>query len=447
MKVNEVIKVECIDLNHQALGVCKIDGFPIFVPNLLIGEVALIEISKLTKSFGQGKVRKHLSFSPDRVKAICPVFGNCGGCQIMHMSYESQLRYKVKMAEETFKRIGHLDNLKVKKIIAMNEPYYFRNKVQVPFRLVNNQNRCGFFKKNTHEIVPLEVCFIQPLEATEIIKTIKYLLDEYHISAYSEESHKGILRHVLIRKTIYNDYMVVLITKSEELPHREEIISRLIKKYPIIKSVIQNINSQKGNVILGEKSKVLFGEGTLIDELLGLKFHISEKSFFQTNHLQTEELYRQIEKYVDPQECDVIVDGYSGVGTISLMLARKAKLVFGIEIVPEAIADARVNASLNNITNVQFIVGKTETEIEKLKAIEINTIVVDPPRKGCERKLLEAIIERRIKKIIYVSCDVATLARDLEILSSSYNITEVTLIDMFPQTSGVEAVVLLELKK
>lgn len=445
MKLHDVIKCKCTDLNHQGLGVCKVDGFPLFVPDLLVGEEALVKITKLQKKFGYGEVKKHLSYSTNRVEPICPVFNQCGGCQIMHMSYPSQLEYKVKMAEETFKRIGHLD-LKVKKIIGMEEPYYFRNKVQVPFREVDGEIEAGFFKKNTHEIVPLEVCFIQPKLATEITKTVKDLFNKYRLRAYNEEKHQGLLRHLLIRKTVRDDYMVVFITRTEAFPHKEAITKELVEKYPKLKSVIQNINPRKTNVILGDKSKLLYGTKTLLDEMLGLKFHVSEKSFFQTNHLQTEALYREIENLARPQPDEIMVDGYCGVGTISLMLARKAKKVYGIEIVQEAVNDAKVNAALNKIQNAEFIAGRTEEEIEKLKAIKINTIVVDPPRKGCDKALLEAIIERRIEKVVYVSCDVATLARDLEILAEAYEIKEVTLVDMFPQTSGVETVCLLNLK-
>ncbi|HHX79597.1 MAG TPA: 23S rRNA (uracil(1939)-C(5))-methyltransferase RlmD [Acholeplasmataceae bacterium] len=445
MKVNEAIKCICRDLNHQGLGVCKVDGFPLFVADLLVGEEALVKITKLQKKFGYGEVITRLKESPDRVEPICPVFNQCGGCQLMHLSYLSQLDYKVKMAEETFKRIGHLD-LKVKKIIGMDDPYYFRNKVQVPFREVDGEIEAGFFKKNTHDIVPLEVCFIQPKLATEITKTVKVLFKKYQLPAYNEEKHQGLLRHLLIRKTIKDDYMVVFITRSEAFLYKEEITRELIKKYPMVKSVIQNINPLKTNVILGDKSKLLYGSETLLDEMLGLKFHVSEKSFFQTNHLQTEALYREIERLVAPKPDEIIVDGYCGVGTISLLLARKAKKVYGIEIVQEAVNDAKVNANLNKINNVEFIAGRTETEIENFKALKIDTIVVDPPRKGCDKTLLETIIAKKIKKVVYVSCDVATLARDLEILAEAYEIKEITLVDMFPQTTGVEAVCSLNLK-
>ncbi|MDD4000430.1 MAG: 23S rRNA (uracil(1939)-C(5))-methyltransferase RlmD [Bacilli bacterium] len=445
MKVKDVVKAECVDLNHQGLGVCKKDGFLFFVPDLLVGESGLIEITKVSKSYGQGTLLKRFNDSQERVEAICPVFGICGGCQIMHLNNQSQLAYKQKMAEETFKRIGHFE-LKVKSIIGMEEPFYYRNKVQVPFRQSRGKAEYGFFKKNTHEIVPFTTCYIQPKLANALLERIKDLINSYQVEAYDEVTHTGILRHVLIRKTIADDYMVVFVTKVQDFPHLKEIIEKLVEEFPVIKSVIQNFNPKIGNVILGEKSIVWYGTKTIIDQLTGLSFQISDKSFFQTNHLQTEALYRVIEKYVDPQAKDVIVDAYSGVGTISLMLARSSKQVYGIEVVEAAVSDARNNAKLNKINNVEFITGKAEEVINKIN-LEIDTIVVDPPRKGCEESLLEEIIKKKIQKLVYVSCDLATLARDLKFLRSAYNIKEVTLVDMFPQTSGVETIVLLKLKK
>jgi 23S rRNA (uracil1939-C5)-methyltransferase len=443
MKEKEVIKAECVDLNHQGLGVVKAEGFPLFVENLLVGEIALIRIEKLQKSFGFGKVLKLLESSPDRVQPLCPSYPDCGGCQLLHLNYDAQLRFKVKMAEETFKRIGHLD-LKVRRILGMDNPYYFRNKVQIPFREMNKKVICGFFKRNSHEIVPLDRCFIQPEEATAIARLICDLANQYRIEAYDEVKKRGCLRHVLLRKTINEEYMVVLITRTEDLPHRDDLVQQLKAKHPRIKSIYQNINERDTNVILGQKNNLLYGMPVLIDELLGLKFLVSPMSFFQTNHEQTEKLYQQVLSYIAPHPEDVILDSYCGVGTISLMLSQKVKQVYGIEVVPEAVKDAKANAVLNNITNCTFITGKAEEEIAKLQDLPITKVVVDPPRKGCDRDLLQALININPSQIVYVSCDVATLARDLEILASAYTVKEITLVDMFPQISDVETVVKLE---
>ena len=438
----KVLKLTCENLNHRGMGVCKADRFPIFVPGLLPGEVALVEVKDLRKTYGYGRVVSQLSLSKERTVPVCPSFGECGGCQIMHMAYPAQLEFKKKMAEETFRRIGHLE-LKVKDIIGMEEPYHFRNKVQVPFRDMGGEIRAGFFKQGTHEIVPLEECYIQPRTATAIVSKVKGLFEEHGLPAYDEAGHRGLLRHLLIRKTVSDEYMVVFITLEEAFPKAEGIVKALVSEFPMIKSIIQNINPKKGNAILGETSKLLYGNEYLLDEICGLRFRVSEKSFFQTNHAQTEKMYRKILSYAAPKNDEIILDGYSGVGTISLLLAREAKKVCGIEVVPEAVRDARINAELNGVKNAAFLLGKTETEIEKIKE-KISTVVVDPPRKGCDAGLLEAIIARKIEKMVYVSCNVATLARDLEILSSFYEIKEITLVDMFPQTSEVEAVCLLE---
>jgi len=446
VKVNEKIKLECVDLNHQGLGVCKIDGYPIFVNNLLVGEVANVVITKLNKSFGYGEVEEILEYSESRATPRSSAYDSCGGCNIMHMNYQAQLDHKVKMANETFKRLGHLDNVTVDKIIGMENPYFYRNKVQIPFRMENKKVICGFYKKQTHDIIPLEECFIQSTEATELAKLIKDLANDLKIPAYDETTKKGVLRHVLIRNTSLDEYMVVLITNTDVLPHHKVIINKIIEKYPNVKSIIQNINKKGTNIILGTKSRLLYGNSTIIERLMGLNFYVSHQSFFQTNHSQTEKLYQQVLTYVDPLQTDVIIDGYCGVGTITLFLAQSCKKVYGIEIVEEAIRDAKKNAKLNEIKNVEFITGKTEEEIVKITETKIDTIVVDPPRKGCDKKLLETIIAKKIKKIVYVSCNVATLARDLEILTTDYDVKGVTLVDMFPHISDVETCVLLSLK-
>lgn len=446
MDINEIYKVECSSMTHEGMGVCKIDGFPIFVPNMIEGEVGKIKITKLQKNYGYGVVKESIKSSPDRVLPKCPIFGECGGCDIMHLSYSKQLEFKTKMAQETFKRIGHLDNINIEKIIGMEDPYYYRNKVQIPFQFNGKKVVCGFYRKRSHEVIPLETCFIQPPMSTDIARFVKNLVNEYDISVYDERNHSGNLRHILIRNTCDGDYMVVLITRENKIDNIEEIVDKITKRYPKIKSIIQNINKKDNNVILGNKSKLLYGVETLVDTLCGLKFNLSYKSFFQVNQKQTEKLYNQVLEYANISKEDMVVDAYCGVGSISLLLAKRAKKVYGIEIVEEAIEDAKENAKLNNIKNVEFIVGKSEEEIKNLKNDLIDVIVVDPPRKGCDIELINSIKEMKIKKMVYVSCNVATLARDLEILADTYVINKITLVDMFPHSSDVETCVLLELK-
>lgn len=445
IKVNDKFEVKCIDLNHEGFGVAKVDGFSIFVEGLLIGEVANVKIIKKEKNFARAEIVDYIEKSKDRVEPICPAFKNCGGCDLMHLSYEKQLEFKKKMVYETIKRIGHVDK-EVKEIIGMEEPYYYRNKVQIPFSNFKEKTICGFFQKKTHYITKLDKCFIQPQETTDIANFIKELANNNGILGYNEKDKTGIIRHVLIRKTVNDDYMVVIITKTKQIPNLYILISEILKKFPNVKSIIQNINTADSNVILGHKEIVLYGSKELVDEINNMKFRISSKTFFQTNHIQTEKLYNKAIEYADPKKDDIIVDAYCGVGTIGIIMANKVKKVYGIEVVEDSINDATENAKLNNIDNVEFILGKVEEKIIEIDS-KINTIVVDPPRKGCERTLLNTIIDKKINKIVYVSCDVATLARDIEILSTNYDLKEITAVDMFPHTSNVECVVLLELKK
>ena len=443
MKVSDIIKVNCIDLNYNGLGVSKVDDFIVFVDGLLVGEVAEVKITRITKNYANAEIIKLIETSDDRVKPICPVFGICGGCDIMHLRYDAQLEFKKKSTNETLKRLGNVDYV-VEKIVGMEDPYYYRNKVQVPFQMRNGKVICGFYQKGTHEVVPFEKCFIQPSTSTDIAIFIKDLANEYGIKAYEEKTKKGNIRHVLIRNTADEDYMVVIITNEDILPKKEEIVKKIKNKFPNVKSIIQNINNKKTNVILGDKTNLLFGTLTLFERLMGLKFILSYRSFFQTNHVQTEKLYSKVLEYASPTKEDVIVDGYCGIGTISLMLAQHAKKVYGIEIVKDAVKDAKDNARINDVENVEFILGKTEEEIINMKDIDIDIIVVDPPRKVCDKQLLDSIKEKRIKKIVYVSCNDATLARDLEILDESYEIKDITLYDMFPHSSHVETITLLE---
>lgn len=446
MQEKEKIVVNCVDLNHEGQGVCKHEQFPIFVDFLLVGETAEIEITKLNKNYGFGKIIKLITQSTSRITPKCFAFGKCGGCEIMHMDYPSQLAFKKQMGINTLKKIGHLTDLPISGIVGMEIPYYYRNKVQIPFQMQNNQVVCGFYAKSSHNIYPMKECFIQPKYATDIALFVRDFANKHNIKAYNEKSNQGILRHILLRKNIHDEYMVVIITNTKDLPYQRELIETLISNFPQIKTIVQNWNPNKTNVILGNKNVTLFGTGILQETLLDLTFTVSPHSFFQTNHIQTEKLYRQVLAYANPKPTDIIVDGYCGVGTISCFIAKHCKRLFGIEVVKEAIQDARANALINGIDNITFIVGKTEEELKKLVDQKIDILIVDPPRKGCDGKLIETIQQLEIPKIIYVSCDVATLARDLSLLSNEYEIKDLTFFDMFPQICDVETCVLLEHK-
>lgn len=456
MNENVIYNLECTDMNHEGLGVVKKDGFPIFVPNLIKGEQAKIKVTKINKSYGLGEVVEIINESKSRVKPICKHFLKCGGCDLMHLDYKTQLDFKLSMANATFQRIGHLD-FKIKNIIGMDQdlngniikPYYYRNKVQIPFGMKGSKVTCGFYKKKTHEIIDLDECFIQPKLSTEIGRLVKNIMNDLNLSCYDEKNKRGCVRHVIIRKTVNNEYMIIFVVfddSKSNIDKLKELTIRITNRYSEIKSVILNVNKKTTNVILGDSSKTLYGTDVLIENILGLNFKLSHKAFFQINHTQTEKLYSKAIEYANIKEEDVVLDCYCGVGTISLLAATKAKKVYGIEVVDEAIKDAIENSKLNNINNAEFIVGKAEEEILKFKDKLIDVMIVDPPRKGLDINVINTIIEKQIDKIVYVSCDIATLARDLQLLEEKYEIKDVTLVDMFPQTADVETVALLSRK-
>ena len=366
----------------------------------------------------------------------------------MHQTYDSQLSFKEKKVYDNLKRIGNLnlDNVKCNTIIGMKEPYRYRNKVIVPVREENSQVKAGFFARKSHSIVEFDSCFIQFPEADRITAIVKDWINEYSIKAYNEEKHSGDIRDIMIRKGFSTgEIMVVIIALKESINGIEALKEKLLKINGI-KSIVLNINNNRTNVALGDKTILLWGQDYIIDKIDQLQFKIGANSFFQVNPAVTEILYKKALEFSDIKDGDTVIDAYCGAGTISLFLAAKAKNVKGVEIVPEAIANAKENAELNKITNAEFICGKSEEIIPGLvdKGDKIDLVVVDPPRKGCEKVLLEAIAKAEIRKMVYVSCDSATLARDLNILESlGYRVLEVQPVDIFPNTAQVETVVLI----
>lgn len=459
----EKYKVEFISMTHDARGVCKLTGidvtgkllenYPVFVEGAIVGEGGMIEIIEMKKSYGIGQIVRIFKDkrSPNRVNPICPLFGECGGCQLMHLSYEGQLSFKKGMVRETLRKIGGFEKIRINDVIGMEDPTKYRNKVQVPFGEIKGKAACGFYKLNTHEIIPLDNCSIQTDEMTEIVKFIKNLCNEYHIRGYNEKINKGDIRHVLIRESIKTgEIMVILICTKSEYPELDELVNKLIKRHPRIVSVMMNVNKYQTNTILGNYFKVLYGRNYIIDELCGLKFKIGCRSFYQVNAYQTEKLYNQAITVGNFKETDVVIDAYCGIGTIGSAIAKKVKYVYGVEIVEEAIENARENAELNGLTNIEFVCNKAEDQIKEWakQGIKIDAIVVDPPRKGCEGDFLKTVVEMNIPKIVYVSCDVATLARDLKYLAENgYKIGPVQPVDMFPQTNHIENVVCLTKKE
>ncbi|HYK73524.1 MAG TPA: 23S rRNA (uracil(1939)-C(5))-methyltransferase RlmD [Pseudoneobacillus sp.] len=448
---NDYIDVVFEDLTHEGAGVAKVDGYPLFVPNGLPGEKAKIKVIKANKGYGFGKLIELYEESPDRVKAPCPIYKECGGCQLQHLSYEGQLKAKEKQVRDVLTRIGKLENVKVHPVLGMSEPWRYRNKAQVPVGEREGGLIAGFYQKRSHEIIDMQACLIQQEKNDEVVRVVKDICERHGIQAYHEEKHKGQLRHIMARHgLVTGEVMVVLVTRTADLPNKQEIINEIIEKIPGVKSIIQNINSKKTNVILGDETKVLWGEEVIYDFIGDIKFAISSRSFYQVNPEQTKVLYDKALEYADLSGEETVIDAYCGIGTISLFLAQKARKVYGVEIVPEAIDDANRNAQLNEITNVEFAVGEAEVVIPKWyeEGISADVLVVDPPRKGCDEALLQTIIAMKPKKVVYVSCNPGTLARDLRILEDGgYKTLEVQPVDMFPHTTHVECVTQLVLKK
>ncbi|MDO6448898.1 23S rRNA (uracil(1939)-C(5))-methyltransferase RlmD [Oceanobacillus profundus] len=447
VKKNETITLRFEDLTHEGNGVGKINGYPLFVPNVLPGEEAIVKIVKVNKNFGFGKLMELTKSSPERVEPTCHV--HCGGCQLQHMSYKLQLDMKQNQVKNVMKKVAHLPYVPIHPIMGMKHPYHYRNKVQVPVGEKNGELIVGYYQKRSHRIVEnMDTCSIQAETINEILPVVRQLANQLGIEPYQEENHCGDLRHIMIRTGhATNDVMIVLVTRTNRLPNKDVLIDELTRRFPQIKSIVQNVNEKRTNVILGEKTKVLWGETYIYDKIGDITFAISAKSFYQVNPIQTKVLYDKALEFANIGSDDVVVDAYCGIGTISLFLAQKAKKVYGIEVVPDAIADAKKNAALNGITNVEFTVGQAEKVMPKWKeqGLTPDVIVVDPPRKGCEADFLQAMIDMEPKRIVYVSCNPSTLARDLRILEDGgYVAKEVQPVDMFPSTNHVEAVTWLE---
>lgn len=446
VKKNQTITLTFEDLTHEGNGVGKIDGYPLFVPRALPGEEATVKVIKVNKNFGYGKLLELNTTSPERVDPTCHV--HCGGCQLQHMSYNLQLQMKENQVRNVMKKIAHLEAVPVRPILGMENPLHYRNKVQIPVAEKDGQLITGYYQRRSHRIVEnLDSCTSQAEVINEIVPFVRDLANRVGIRAYDEENHRGVLRHIMVR-TGYatKETMVALVTRIEKLPNKEVIIQELTNKFPNVTSIVQNVNNQRTNLILGEKTKVLWGEEYIHDKIGDLTFAISAKSFYQVNPMQTKVLYDKALEYAQIDENDVVIDAYCGIGTISLFLAQKAKKVYGVEIVPEAIHDAKQNAKINKMDNVEFVVGQAEKVMPEWKqqGIDPDVIVVDPPRKGCAPEFLQTMIEMEPKRIVYVSCNPSTLARDLRILEDGgYRTMEVQPVDMFPNTTHVELVALM----
>ncbi len=448
-KKNDETEILISDIGTKGEGIGKINDFVFFVDGALPGDICLIKILKVNKSYGYGKIIEIRKPSPDRVLSPCPVSDKCGGCSLMHLNYEAQLKLKQKKVKDSLERIGGFKNIEVSPVVPMENLRGYRNKAQVPVRNVKGNLEVGFFAKNSHNLIPVTDCYIQTETSSSILEKIKEYAVLNAIPAYDEENHSGILRHVLIKTGFKTgEIMVVLAVNLKEgkpLKNQDSLIDSL-KIVEGMKSIVLNYNSKKNNTILGISSKTLWGSDYISDYLGEMKFKISPLSFYQVNPVQTEKMYKKALEFADIKETDTVIDAYCGIRSISLFLAQKAKKVIGIEIVEDAVKDAEFNAQVNNIKNAEFIAGKSEEVIYDLinKEIKADVLVVDPPRKGCDERFLSAVADFMPKKIVYVSCNPDTLARDLKFLGEKgYNIKKVQPFDMFGFSYHVETVIMM----
>lgn len=438
------IKIE--DLGHSGEGVGRVEGFTIFVEGGIPGDTLKIKTINVKKNYGTGEIIEIVEPSEYRTNPLCSLANICGGCQIMHMDYQAQLDIKGKRVKQTLERIGKI-HTNVLPTLGMENPYEYRNKAQFPVGIVKGAAIFGFYKKSTHDIIDTDYCHIQSPINKEVVEAMKEYITTYKVSVYDEKTRKGLIRHLVTKVGFTTEeVMVVIVTNGKELPYKEELIEILTKKIQGLKSIVQNVNNRNTNVIFGRETVAIFGENKIVDYIGDLKFHISAQSFFQVNPLQTKVLYEKALDYAELKGEESVFDIYCGIGTISLFLARKAKKVIGVEVVEAAIDDAKENAQINNIHNAEFYVGKAEEVIPRLykEGIKADVVVVDPPRKGCEEEVLETIVKMNPQRVVYVSCNPATLARDLAYLQErGYETMEVQPVDMFPHTAHVETVVLM----
>lgn len=448
VRPGQEIEVTVHGLGSSGEGVARYEGLTIFVPGGAPGDRLLARVQEVKRNYARAALVQVLEPSPDRVTPVCPVAGECGGCPLQHIAYEAQLRLKRQQVVDALERLGKLSGVTVHPTLGMAEPWEYRNKAQFPVGWRAGRVIAGFFAPGTHRIVDIERCAIQHPVANRILAAVKELAGRYGVPIYDEGTHTGVLRHVLARvgrRT--GEAMAVLVTNGPEFPHGRTIARELMARIPELVSVVQNINPVRTNVVLGRESRVLAGRDSITDSIGDLEFSISPVSFFQVNPAQTEVLYGKALEYAGLTGSETVIDLYCGIGTISLFLARQCREVIGIEWVEEAVEDAWENAARNGIRNVRFIAGDAAVEMPRLAAegVRADVVVLDPPRKGCEEPVLQAIAQMAPRRVVYVSCNAASLARDLGRLAGmGYRTVEVQPVDMFPHTAHVECVARVE---
>lgn len=442
---NEELELTIDSVTLEGAGVGRVDGFALFVPGTLAGERVRVHVIKVTASYAVGKLLEVAEASPHRIEPLCPVYAKCGGCAFGHVSYAEELRIKERQVMNALTRLGGLKEVPLRPIIGMEHPERYRNKGAFPYGITDGGAAFGFFAPRSHRLVPVKDCRIEQTEVCRAVNAVKAWADRYHIQAYDERTGKGCLRHAVARVTTDRELMAVIVTRGD-LPHRKELAEAL----SFADSVYWNRNDKNTNVIFGDSFTLLSGKPTLGETLMDLAFEVSPRSFLQVNPIQTPRLYEAALELLAPQPGETAADVYCGIGTISLLLAKRAGKVIGIEVVPEAVENARENAARNGIQNASFLCAPAEVALPKLvqEGQSIDCLTVDPPRKGCDPQVIDAILASGARRMVYVSCNPATLARDVKLLTAGgFTVQAVQPVDMFPRCGHVETVCCLYRQK
>ncbi|MBQ4570016.1 MAG: 23S rRNA (uracil(1939)-C(5))-methyltransferase RlmD [Ruminococcus sp.] len=445
LKKNDIIELNITAMSSEGSGIGRTqEGMAVFVPMSAIGDSLRVKLLKVKKTHAFGKIEEIISPSSDRIEPSCPVFRLCGGCVYSHITYEAEAKIKEQRVADAISRIGGIDT-KINPIVSADAPCRYRNKAQIPVGVSSDGlPAMGFFSRHSHRIIDSTDCELQPELFVTASKILRDFIEDKNISVYNEESHTGLVRHLYLRYgQVSGELMVCIVVNGGKLPFEEELVGRFLQALPQVKSIILNSNTERTNVIVGKKFRTLYGSGYIKDTLCGLEFMLSPQSFYQVNHNQAERLYALAKEYAQLKKTDVLMDLYCGTGTIGLSMARDCRELIGVEVVPEAIEDAKKNAKANGIENARFICADAAKAALELKAqgVTPDVIVIDPPRKGCDSALIRTISEMSPQRVVYVSCDPATLARDLKLFAElGYETLEVTPVDMFPRTSHVETV-------
>ena len=444
---NDIVEVEIVDLTHEGAGVAKVDGFVFFVDNALPGEVIKMRVLKLKKNIGFGKVEEYVTLSPNRNQDIDATYLRSGIADFGHMTYEEQLKFKRKQVVDNLYKTAGISDVEVAETLGMETPYAYRNKAQVPVRRVKGQLETGFYRKNSHDLIPIEDFLIQDKEIDKLIVFVRDLLRRYDLKPYDEKEQTGLIRHLVVRRGHYSgQMMLVFVTTRPKVFRIDQVIAKITEAFPNVVSIIQNINDKNTNAIFGKEFRTLYGQDTITDSMLGNDYEISAQSFYQVNTEMAEKLYQTAIDFSDLNSDSIVIDAYSGIGTIGLSFAKQVKEVYGVEVIETAVEDAKKNAERNGITNAHYVSDSAENAMAKWSkdGIKPDVIIVDPPRKGLTESFIKASVAMQPEKITYVSCNPATMARDIKLYQElGYELKKVQPVDLFPQTHHVEAVSLL----